>query len=300
MTSFKKGDRVQCIKGGTGMPRGATGTVTNAYTGQFPGSRPLVDIALDSGHFSGCWSADRFTLYDGASQGDDNERGHRNSGEASPVDWSGDSRARRPEAPCDGQVPDAAPADGASRATPGPGRAVDGVTPLTKAMEAHPGELDTEFFKRCQRVATLEDARVVGTHNGNAHVFFSGGDGPVRPFAKNAAILDVNRVLSDWTSVVGDNADLAELLLSSRVLAEQAVALLIRKHKDYGPGNIARAPGGPLNGLRVRMYDKIERINHLVDSGAEPENESLRDSFVDLLNYSLIALLVLNNEWPSA
>jgi hypothetical protein len=29
--------------------------------------------------------------------------------------------------------------------------------------------------------------------------------------------------------------------------------LLISKHNDYGPKNISQSPGGPLNGLRVRM-----------------------------------------------
>ena len=75
--------------------------------------------------------------------------------------------------------------------------------------------------------------------------------------------------------------------------------LLIKKHQDYGPTNISRSPGGPLNGLRVRMWDKIARINNLVDSGATPQNESLRDSFVDLANYSIIALLVLDEVWPA-
>jgi hypothetical protein len=74
--------------------------------------------------------------------------------------------------------------------------------------------------------------------------------------------------------------------------------LLLQKHRDYGPTNISRSPGGPLNGIRVRIWDKVARINHLIDSGAEPENESLRDSFLDLLNYSAIALLVLDGDWP--
>jgi hypothetical protein len=79
---------------------------------------------------------------------------------------------------------------------------------------------------------------------------------------------------------------------------DSAGNLLIKKHKDYGPKNISQSPGGPLNGLRVRMWDKIARINHLIDSGATPENESLRDSFLDLLNYSAIAMMVLDNSWP--
>jgi hypothetical protein len=74
--------------------------------------------------------------------------------------------------------------------------------------------------------------------------------------------------------------------------------LLIRKHHDYGPKNIAHSPGGPLNGLRVRMWDKVARINNLLDSKVAPSNESLRDSFVDLLNYSAIAIMVLDKKWP--
>jgi hypothetical protein len=79
---------------------------------------------------------------------------------------------------------------------------------------------------------------------------------------------------------------------------DRAGNLLISKHHDYGPLNIARSPGGPINGLRVRMWDKIARINHLVDNNSAPQNESLRDSFMDLLNYSAIAIMVLDGNWP--
>jgi hypothetical protein len=79
----------------------------------------------------------------------------------------------------------------------------------------------------------------------------------------------------------------------------EANDLLIKKHKDYGPTNIANAPGGALNGLRVRMHDKQARINHLIDNNLDPKNESLRDSFLDLANYAIIALMVLDEEWPN-
>ena len=82
-----------------------------------------------------------------------------------------------------------------------------------------------------------------------------------------------------------------------RVL-DSAGNLLIRKHHDYGPKNVAHSPGGPLNGLRVRMWDKVARISNLVDSKVHPSNESLRDSFIDLLNYSAIAIIVLDKTWP--
>ena len=79
----------------------------------------------------------------------------------------------------------------------------------------------------------------------------------------------------------------------------EAQAVLLKKHADYGPKNISLSPGGPLNGLRVRMWDKLARINNLVDSGATPENESLKDSFLDLANYAIIAMMVLDGQWPN-
>ena len=73
--------------------------------------------------------------------------------------------------------------------------------------------------------------------------------------------------------------------------------LLLSKHRDYGPRNISDAPGGAVNGLRVRMHDKLARINNLVDTNKNPEHESLEDSFKDMANYAIIGLLVLRDKW---
>jgi len=75
--------------------------------------------------------------------------------------------------------------------------------------------------------------------------------------------------------------------------------LLISKHLDYGPKNISDAHGGAINGLRVRMHDKLARINNLVDTKANPQHESLEDSFKDMANYAIIGLLVLRGQWDS-
>ena len=81
-----------------------------------------------------------------------------------------------------------------------------------------------------------------------------------------------------------------------------SLQVLLSKHRDYGPLNIANAPGGALNGLRVRIHDKTARINHLIDNAKykNPEHESLRDSFLDLMNYAAIALLVIDGNWPTS
>jgi predicted nucleotide modification protein, DUF1599 family len=92
------------------------------------------------------------------------------------------------------------------------------------------------------------------------------------------------------------NVEDFETAVGSQYLTLQS--LLLRKHQDYGPTNISAAPGGPLNGLRVRIHDKVARINHLIEADVPPTNESLQDSFADLANYAVIALLVLNGSWP--
>ena len=75
--------------------------------------------------------------------------------------------------------------------------------------------------------------------------------------------------------------------------------LLLSKHRDYGPKNISLAPGGAINGLRVRMHDKLARINNLVDTNANPQHESLEDSFKDMANYAIIGLLVMRGQWDN-
>jgi len=80
-------------------------------------------------------------------------------------------------------------------------------------------------------------------------------------------------------------------------IMQELYAILIAKHADYGPMNIAGAPGGPMNGLRVRMYDKLARLNNLVDTGDTPNYESIEDTLIDMANYAIIGLLVQRNQW---
>ncbi len=81
------------------------------------------------------------------------------------------------------------------------------------------------------------------------------------------------------------------------LIMEELRVLLEKKHEDYGPYNIAHAPGGPMNGLRVRMYDKLARLNHLTDTGNTPNYETLEDTLKDLANYAIIGLLVQRGQW---
>ena len=74
--------------------------------------------------------------------------------------------------------------------------------------------------------------------------------------------------------------------------------LLITKQSDYGPGNVNNAYGGPINGLLVRIGDKFERLKNLFKNKELPRHESIEDSFKDMANYAVIALMVQRGTWP--
>ena len=75
--------------------------------------------------------------------------------------------------------------------------------------------------------------------------------------------------------------------------------LLISKQRDYGPGNINNAFCGPMSGLLVRIGDKFERLKNLFIFGdGKPQHEPIEDSFKDLANYAIIAMMVQRGKWP--
>lgn len=124
-----------------------------------------------------------------------------------------------------------------------------------------------------------------------------------RNFLKKKKALSVENedrweLTDEGFDLLKDISDVEMFELDVWETTDELATLLLKKHQDYGPKNISQSPGGPLNGLRVRMWDKVARINNLIDSGNTPENESLEDSFKDLANYSIIALMVLRGKWP--
>jgi len=117
---------------------------------------------------------------------------------------------------------------------------------------------------------------------------------------------EFNKLIEGWLNLdLGDDtspqkdiehiADCFECRATDYAL--EAVEVLISKHKDYGPTNISDAPGGALNGLRVRLHDKVARLNNLIDKGVDPQHESLFDTFLDIANYGLIGMMILENDW---
>jgi len=73
----------------------------------------------------------------------------------------------------------------------------------------------------------------------------------------------------------------------------EAFELFKKKNQDYGD---AFATFGPV-GVIVRMGDKINRLTSVSKNGVNlVDNESLRDTLIDLHNYSAMAIMLLDEK----
>jgi len=79
---------------------------------------------------------------------------------------------------------------------------------------------------------------------------------------------------------------------SVRLVMDELEALLLKKQADYGHENITDF--GEL-GCLIRSNDKISRLKNLMLKKKSPENETLDDSWIDLANYAIIALMLRRN-----
>lgn len=74
-------------------------------------------------------------------------------------------------------------------------------------------------------------------------------------------------------------------------IQKEGIELFEKKNRDYGD---AFANYGPV-GVIVRMGDKIQRLSSVSKNGISlVNNESLRDTLIDLHNYSAMAIMLLD------
>jgi hypothetical protein len=72
---------------------------------------------------------------------------------------------------------------------------------------------------------------------------------------------------------------------------KEAFDLFSKKNADYGD---AFANDGPV-GVLVRLGDKIQRMKSIQKSGITlVQDESLRDTLVDLSNYAVLCVMLLD------
>jgi len=77
------------------------------------------------------------------------------------------------------------------------------------------------------------------------------------------------------------------------LVCEELKQMFIKKHRDYGKGNIL--DNGEL-GIAFRVSDKLNRLKHLLANNIIPENESIEETWIDIGVYSVIAVL-LKRSW---
>ncbi|MFH2021806.1 MAG: hypothetical protein ABIJ33_00785 [Patescibacteria group bacterium] len=68
----------------------------------------------------------------------------------------------------------------------------------------------------------------------------------------------------------------------------ELLAMFLKKHKDYGKGNILA--NGEL-GIAMRISEKIERTKHLLVTKQEPQNETIDETWIDVAVYAVIGVL---------
>ena len=74
---------------------------------------------------------------------------------------------------------------------------------------------------------------------------------------------------------------------------KEGLELFKRKNNDYGD---AFANYGPV-GVIVRMGDKINRLMNITKTGVTMVNdEGLRDTLIDLHNYSAMAIMLMDEK----
>ena len=101
--------------------------------------------------------------------------------------------------------------------------------------------------------------------------------------------------------VDGASGDL-QLEYEWAMIAKEIFELFKRKQKDYGPHNIGL--GGD-SAILTRITDKFMRLHTLYKDGTnweevKPQNESLDDTWIDLADYAVIALMYRRGHWPKS
>jgi hypothetical protein len=92
-----------------------------------------------------------------------------------------------------------------------------------------------------------------------------------------------------------------------KVTQQEQYELFAKKMMDYGLSNISLGTNLEepediklsLTGIWLRCNDKINRLKNLIkrDGRNYVNDEPMIDSFIDIANYGIIAMLVMKNKW---
>ena len=91
--------------------------------------------------------------------------------------------------------------------------------------------------------------------------------------------------------LTNNNINMSNRINQFQKVQKEGMELFEKKNADYGD---AFANYGPV-GVIVRMGDKIQRLSSVSKNGINlVNNESLRDTLIDLHNYSAMAIMLMD------
>jgi hypothetical protein len=119
---------------------------------------------------------------------------------------------------------------------------------------------------------------------------------PLTPIGK-----DTQKAVTDFENTYPTLAE------AWKVTQQEQYELFAKKMMDYGLSNISLGTNLEeaediklsLTGIWLRCNDKINRLKNLIkrDGKNYVEGEALIDSFIDIANYGIIAMLVMKGKW---
>jgi hypothetical protein len=81
-----------------------------------------------------------------------------------------------------------------------------------------------------------------------------------------------------------------------QVVLDDLLQMFLKKHKDYGKGNILA--NGEI-GIAMRVAEKVERLKHLLMTNDQPANESLEETWIDIAVYGVLAVLLRRGQFEA-
>ena len=77
-------------------------------------------------------------------------------------------------------------------------------------------------------------------------------------------------------------------------ILDEIEVLIKKKNEMYGDENIVKIGK---QGVILRITDKIERLKNLFEKKINPHEETIEDTWQDIISYSVIGLMLERNRW---
>jgi len=146
----------------------------------------------------------------------------------------------------------------------------------------------------CESWEDIAEKHVLRIWDRTAHVHFHDPVGEIRRTIDNMIdqFFDGNKEIN--SEVYWLNLGALALICNGEFDPYEVSEVLANKQRDYGPNNIARFGE---KGLIIRLHDKVARLENLLESQASARNESIVDTYLDIIGYSVIGLMWMNDEF---